>query len=129
MSTLYEDTEFLTAISFMEGVTSKQYLLNPPELKSNKSQQLYNKFIDFVVATNPQRYYQDDFVKLTSDEVEEAFCYTIFRIFGDTEEIRSLVAAFGGKVRVSNDREILSGATVTVLDKRTGGNQTNTRST
>ena len=119
MSTLFSRSENDLAKAFMNDIKNKKYIEKPNELNSNKSKHLYDSFIDLTIKSEPKEFYQTDFIKLTKDEVFEAFIYSIFTIFGDTEEIKKEMECFCKRIQLSNDNEILSGVNLAFRDEIT----------
>ena len=119
MTTLFSESEIKLANTFMHDVKNNKYILEPTELKSRKSQNMYKSFIDLTINSKPKAYYQDDFTKLTETEVIEAFTYTIILLFGNNDEIKKEMEEFFKIITLSNDNEILSGIKLTWQDPKT----------
>ena len=119
METLFNASEIKLSNTFMQDVKNKKYVLEPIELKSKKAHNMYKSFIDLTINSKPKTYYQEDFTKLTENEIIEALTYTIFLIFGDNESIRKEIEEFFKIITLSNDKEILSGIKLTWQDPNT----------
>lgn len=123
MNTLFEDAEISLAKCFMEQVNNKKYILQPTELKSNKTQRMYNSFIDYVKESKPQTYYQSDFIQLSEKDVIDIFANTILTLLGSNNQIIEEIKEFLSILTVSNDNEILSGIKLTIENRKTGEKQ------
>lgn len=115
----YEQYEVALMNTFGKQLKSGEIILaEESELKSSKSRQKYNKFINDIQTIKPHAYKKNEFGLIGQDSVLELTLEILITIFG--ESIYPKVIEFFQYLEINNSDEVLDGISITAQDKITG---------